>query len=163
MSCMQKQRARPLAASTASASRWRWTWRRACPVSKSSGWRIWRSRKRGSACARPCAIPGTASRNRITVNLAPANLRKDGSGLDLPIAIGILVASGYLPQGKVDGKLFIGELSLEGGIRGVSGVLPMVLEARRCGVEELYLPPQNAAEGALVEGLRIYAPATLGN
>ena len=101
-------------------------------------------------------------RNRITVNLAPANLRKDGSGLDLPIAIGILVASGYLPQGKVDGKLFIGELSLEGGIRGVSGVLPMVLEARRCGVEELYLPPQNAAEGALVEGLRIYAPATLG-
>lgn len=52
--------------------------------------------------------------NRITVNLAPANLRKDGSALDLPIAVGILAASGYLPQDKVDGKLFIGELSLEG-------------------------------------------------
>ena len=99
--------------------------------------------------------------NRITVNLAPANLRKDGSALDLPIAVGILAASGYLPQDKVDGKLFIGELSLEGGIRGVNGVLPMVLEARRCGVKELYLPPQNAGEGALAEGLRIFAPATL--
>jgi magnesium chelatase family protein len=66
---------------------------------------------------------------KITVNLAPASVKKDGSGLDLPIAIGILISSGLLPQEKVRDKIFIGELSLEGVIREVHGVLPMVIQA----------------------------------
>ena len=99
--------------------------------------------------------------NRITVNLAPANLRKDGSGLDLPIAIGILVSLGVLPQEKVQARVFIGELSLEGVIRNVSGILPMVLEARDRKLEEIYIPEENREEGQIVDGIRIFTPTTL--
>ena len=99
--------------------------------------------------------------NRITVNLAPANLRKDGSGLDLPIAVGILVSLGVLPQEKVQDKVFIGELSLEGAIREVNGVLPMVLEARRQHVPEVFIPRGNGEEGRLVDDIAIYTPAHL--
>ena len=100
-------------------------------------------------------------RNRITVNLAPANLRKDGSGLDLPIAIGILVSLGVLPQDKVQNRVFIGELSLEGAIREVNGVLPMVLEARRRHVPEIFIPRGNGEEGRLADGIAIYTPSNL--
>ena len=99
--------------------------------------------------------------NRITVNLAPANLRKDGSGLDLPIAIGILVSLGVLPQDKVQDKVFIGELSLEGAIREVNGVLPMVLDARRRQTPEVFIPQGNGEEGRLVDGIAIYTPVHL--
>ena len=99
--------------------------------------------------------------NRITVNLAPANLRKDGSGLDLPIAIGILVSLGVLPQEKVQGKVFIGELSLEGVIRNVSGILPMVLEARDRKLKEIYIPEGNREEGQIVGDIDIFTPTTL--
>lgn len=99
--------------------------------------------------------------NRITVNLAPADLRKDGSGLDLPIAVGILVSLGVLPQAKVADKVFVGELSLEGAIRRVSGVLPMMLAAREQGRSEAYIPLENREEGAVVDGLRVFAPAGL--
>lgn len=99
--------------------------------------------------------------NRITVNLAPANLRKDGSGLDLPIAIGILVSLGVLPQEKVQAKVFIGELSLEGVIRNVNGILPMVLEARDRKLEEIYIPEENREEGQIVDTICIFTPATL--
>ena len=99
--------------------------------------------------------------NRITVNLAPANLRKDGSGLDLPIAIGILASLGVLPQDKVQDKVFIGELSLEGAIREVNGVLPMVLDARRQRVPEIFVPQGNGEEGRLVDGIAIYTPVHL--
>jgi magnesium chelatase family protein len=99
--------------------------------------------------------------NRITVNLAPANLRKDGSGLDLPIAVGILVSLGVLPQDKVRDKVFIGELSLEGAIREVNGVLPMVLDARRQHVPEIFIPRSNGEEGRLVDGIAIYTPIHL--
>ena len=64
---------------------------------------------------------------RITVNLAPADLKKDGSGLDLPIAVGILVSSGVLQQEQVDDTIFVGELALDGTIRQIAGVLPMIL------------------------------------
>ncbi|MBO6039056.1 MAG: YifB family Mg chelatase-like AAA ATPase [Acidaminococcaceae bacterium] len=100
-------------------------------------------------------------RNRITVNLAPANLRKDGSGLDLPIAVGILVSLGVLPQDKVQDKVFVGELSLEGAIREVNGVLPMVLDARRQHVPEVFIPQGNGEEGRLVDDIAIYTPASL--
>ena len=99
--------------------------------------------------------------NRITVNLAPANLRKDGSGLDLPIAVGILVSLGVLPQDKVQDKVFIGELSLEGAIREVNGVLPMVLDVRRRQTPEVFIPQGNGEEGRLVDGIAIYTPVHL--
>ena len=99
--------------------------------------------------------------NRITVNLAPANLRKDGSGLDLPIAVGILVSLGVLPQDKVQDKVFIGELSLEGAIREVNGVLPMVLDARRQHMPEVFIPQGNGEEGRLIDGIAIYTPVHL--
>ena len=99
--------------------------------------------------------------NRITVNLAPANLRKDGSGLDLPIAIGILVSLGVLPQDKVRDKVFVGELSLEGAIREVNGVLPMVLDARRQHMPEIFIPQGNGEEGRLVDDIAIYTPVHL--
>ena len=99
--------------------------------------------------------------NRITVNLAPANLRKDGSGLDLPIAVGILVSLGVLPQDKVQDKVFVGELSLEGAIREVNGVLPMVLEACRRHVPEMFIPGGNGEEGRLADGIVIYTPSHL--
>ena len=100
-------------------------------------------------------------RNRITVNLAPANLRKDGSGLDLPIAVGILVSLGVLPQDKVTNKVFIGELSLEGAIREVNGVLPMVLDARRQHMPEVFIPQGNGEEGRLVDDIAIFTPVHL--
>ena len=100
-------------------------------------------------------------RNHITVNLAPASLRKHGSGLDLAIALGILAASGCIPRERLTGSLFLGELSLDGALRPVQGVLPMALAAREAGVRTLYVPPRNGAEGALVEGLEVYALPTL--
>ena len=75
---------------------------------------------------------------RITVNLAPADLRKDGSSLDLPIAVGILTAAGSLLQEEAEGKIFVGELALDGSIRQVAGVLPMILYAREHGAKFTY-------------------------
>ncbi len=98
---------------------------------------------------------------RITVNLAPADLKKDGSGLDVPIALGVLVSANYLEQQLTSEKIFIGELSLDGGIRKVSGVLSMIMEAKRCGYKEIYIPQGNAAEGKLVSGINVYTPASL--
>ena len=98
---------------------------------------------------------------RITVNLAPANLRKDGSSLDLPIAIGILTAAGSLLQEEAEGKIFVGELALDGSIRQVAGVLPMILYAREHDWREIYIPQGNAAEGELVDGIDVYTPASL--
>ena len=98
---------------------------------------------------------------RITVNLAPADLRKDGSSLDLPIAVGILTAAGSLLQEEAEGKIFVGELALDGSIRQVAGVLPMILYAREHGWREIYIPQGNAAEGELVDGIDVYTPASL--
>lgn len=91
---------------------------------------------------------------RITINLAPADLPKEGGRFDLPIAIGILAASGQLPQQPLSGFEFIGELALSGELRPVRGVLPVALAARNAG-RALVLPRSNAAEAALVEGLRV--------
>ncbi|MEG1412740.1 MAG: YifB family Mg chelatase-like AAA ATPase [Acidaminococcaceae bacterium] len=99
---------------------------------------------------------------RITVNLAPADLKKDGSGLDVPIAIGILCSSGQLAAEEIEERIFVGELALDGGIRGVTGVLPMIIEAKALGKKEIYIPTGNAAEGELVTGIDVYTPADLG-
>ena len=98
---------------------------------------------------------------RLTINLAPADLRKDGSGLDLPIAIGILSAGGILSEQATQDKIFVGELALDGKIRQVVGVLPMVLLARDKGYKEIYIPAGNAQEGELVDGIDVYTPVDL--
>ena len=83
--------------------------------------------------------------SRITVNLAPANVRKTGPVYDLPILLALLAASGQLPALPAD-CAFLGELSLDGAVRGVSGVLPMALAARSAGIKRLFVPKENAAE-----------------
>jgi magnesium chelatase family protein len=98
---------------------------------------------------------------RITVNLAPADIRKAGSSFDLPIAIGVLAASGLITRRDVDDVLLLGELSLDGGIHPARGVLPIAAAARRQRVGALLLPRPNRAEAAVVEGLRLYAVRSL--
>ncbi|MFD1288237.1 YifB family Mg chelatase-like AAA ATPase, partial [Laceyella putida] len=98
---------------------------------------------------------------RITTNLAPADVKKEGSGFDLAIAMGVLIASQQLSVEQMKHILFIGELALDGSLRPLSGVLAMVMAAREAGLEEVVLPAANAAEGALVEGVRMVPVASL--
>lgn len=95
------------------------------------------------------------SRQRLTVNLAPAHLRKEGSNFDLPIALAILAVSGCLKPSSLDGRLVAGELALDGKVRGVRGSLAMALWARRQGRKEMILPRQNLREASHVEGIEI--------
>lgn len=97
---------------------------------------------------------------RITVNLAPANLPKSGSGFDLPIAIGILAASGQLPKEKLEGHEFIGELALSGNLRGVSAIIPVVLAAHR-DKQRLIIATANAEEASLAGHEGVYAADSL--
>ena len=92
---------------------------------------------------------------RVTVNLAPAHIRKEGTAFDLPIALGILQATGALPAGALAGTLAIGELALNGRIRPVRGVLPIAARAREFGAERILVPTENGAEAAVVEGLEV--------
>ncbi len=99
----------------------------------------------------------------ITVNLAPADLRKEGSAYHLPIAVGILLASGQLNSGEVlRDCLFLGELSLDGGIRHTNGILPMVALASEMRIKAVFVPAVDAAEATLVEGTTVYPVETLG-
>ena len=98
--------------------------------------------------------------SRITVNLAPANLRKSGTHYDLPILLAILSASGAIKRPH-SGCAFIGEVSLDGKIRPVKGVLPMSIAAKCAGIEELYVPAENAAEATLARGPAIYPVNTV--
>ena len=92
---------------------------------------------------------------RITVNLAPAGKRKEGSLYDLPVLIALLTASGQL-KCAVDDCAFLGEVSLDGKVRPINGLLAMAIEAKKCGFRRLFVPTANAAEGAIVEGIEIY-------
>ena len=98
---------------------------------------------------------------RITISLAPADLRKQGSALDLPIALGIVVAAGQAPGARLDRMLVTGELGLDGRVRAIRGVLPAALLARRLGLEEVIVPQLNAAEALAVAGPRVHAVASL--
>ena len=100
---------------------------------------------------------------KCVVNLAPADLRKEGSGFDLPIAVAILAATEQLSAESVEGAVFVGELSLDGSIRGVKGVLPVAAEARAQGFSKIYVPQENAAEAAVVEGIEVYAVESLAH
>lgn len=111
------------------------------------------SRDRVRAAMKNCGYQYPVS--RITINMAPANIRKVGSVYDLPLLMGILKASGQL-NADTDEFAFIGELSLLGELRPVSGVLSMVIAARENGIKAVFLPPENAAEGSVVDGIVCY-------
>ena len=98
---------------------------------------------------------------KITVNLAPADVRKDGSAFDLPIAIGLLAAGEQIPDHGIAGTLFVGELGLEGDLRPVRGVLSMAVAARAAGCAALIVPRANVSEAAVVEGLAVLGADTL--
>ena len=98
---------------------------------------------------------------RITINLAPADLKKEGSGFDLPIAIAILGAYGALQIKDISDFLLVGELGLDGGLRGVQGMLPIAIAARAAGIRNLVIPASNAREAAVVEGVNVYPVHTL--
>jgi magnesium chelatase family protein len=98
---------------------------------------------------------------QITINLAPADLKKEGSGFDLPMAIGILGAYGALQLKDLGQFLLVGELGLDGTLRGVPGVLPIAVAARERGIPNLIVPDRNAAEAAVVEGVNVYPVRTL--
>jgi magnesium chelatase family protein len=92
---------------------------------------------------------------RWTINLSPADVRKDGTAFDLPVALGVLVASGQLPPEAVDGLLCAGELGLDGSIRPIRGALPLARAARETGARALVLPLANATEAALLRDVRV--------
>ena len=94
---------------------------------------------------------------KVTINLAPADIRKDSSGLDLPIAIGLLAAYGVIPNESLGRSLFAAELSLEGECRGIRGVLPMIITAQEKGFSTCFVARENAAEALLVDGITVYA------
>ena len=94
---------------------------------------------------------------RITINLAPADIRKEGAAFDLPIAIGLLCATGVVDQEQLTRFVLLGELSLDGRIKPVRGVLPVAVAAREWGTEAFILPRENAEEGAVVAGPAVYA------
>jgi magnesium chelatase family protein len=99
--------------------------------------------------------------DRITVNLAPADVRKEGSSFDLPIALGILASTGTIKQTALDGYLVSGELSLDGSIKPTRGVLSMAILARREGLETIIVPLENGPEGAVVRDVRVHGAGHL--
>jgi magnesium chelatase family protein len=98
---------------------------------------------------------------KITVNLAPADVKKEGSSFDLPIAVGILIATGQINREKFDEYIILGELSLEGTLRPVHGALPMALSAQKNGIKGMILPRENAKEAAMAENLNVYPVESL--
>ena len=98
---------------------------------------------------------------RLTVNLAPADMKKEGPAFDLPVAVSILMASGQLDNRELTGTLMLGELSLDGSLQPVRGALPMVISASEQGIEEVILPAGNAEEVACIQGIRVYPARSL--
>src|SRR5699024_3404066 len=94
---------------------------------------------------------------RITVNLAPADLPKEGSAFDLPIAVGLLSSSHQLFTDKLEDTLIVGELALSGELRPIKGVLPIAVEAKNKGLENIIVPADNGAEAGVVDGLNVFA------
>ena len=109
-----------------------------------------RERVRAAIRNSECEFP----MRRITVNLAPADLRKAGPAYDLPIAVSVLVSSGQL-SGPPDSSLFLGELSLDGSLRHTNAILPMLVVARQEGFQTVFVPAPDAREAALVEGVEV--------
>jgi magnesium chelatase family protein len=99
---------------------------------------------------------------RVVVNLSPGTLRKEGPGLDLPVAMGVLAATAQVPAAGLEGWVFAGELSLRGGLVSTPGVLSVAIAAARAGLRGVVVPASNAAEAALVDDLEIVGAGSLG-
>src|SRR3954452_18618909 len=99
--------------------------------------------------------------HKTTINLAPADVRKEGAAFDLPIALGILGAAGDLGVDRLDNTLSVGELSLDGRVRPVRGALSIALKAREIGIKNVLLPEENATEAAVVEGVAVFPVSDL--
>ena len=99
--------------------------------------------------------------SRITVNLAPADVRKEGSGYDLPLALALLAGAGEIPVGALQGYYMAGELSLSGELKPITGVLPLAIRAREIGARGLFVPEENAREAAVVKGLNVLPVTSL--
>jgi magnesium chelatase family protein len=117
------------------------------------------SRDRVRAAIRNSGFP--FPENRITVNLAPADVRKAGASFDLPIALGILAASGVIERREIADVVLLGELSLDGAIQSIRGVLPIAASAKRTGVSAILLPSSNAAEASVVGNLSVFPVSSL--
>ena len=100
---------------------------------------------------------------KVVINLAPADIKKVGTNFDLPIAVGILVEEGIIASEKIKDYAFLGELSLDGEIRGINGVLPLVLGLKNFGIKNVIVPENNSNEAALVDGINIYGASHLGD
>lgn len=98
---------------------------------------------------------------KVTINLAPADLNKDGSYLDLPIALSVLVLSKQLLRTDTEGRLFVGELSLDGRVQPVKGIINIVEEARSAGIKEVFVPLKNLSQATLISGITIYGVESL--
>ena len=98
---------------------------------------------------------------RITANLAPADIRKAGSAFDLPIAIGVMAATNQVNLASLENVIILGELALDGSIRGIQGGLPIAITAKEHGIHDLILPAENAKEAAIVEGVNVYPVTNL--
>ena len=98
---------------------------------------------------------------KITINMAPADLRKEGSAYDLTLAIGILVASSQIKADEIDKYVIMGELSLDGGLQPIRGALPIAIKAKEEGFKGFFLPKQNVKEAAIVTGLNVYGVENL--
>lgn len=98
---------------------------------------------------------------KVTVNISPADIRKEGTAFDLPIAVAVLSASGFIPENNLKNVMLIGELSLDGRVNPVNGVLPMVCSARKNGFLQCFVPMENAKEGAVVDGINVTGVRTL--
>lgn len=102
---------------------------------------------------------------KIIVNLAPANIRKEGSMFDLPMAVGVLIATKNIKNKQInnilENTIFIGELSLDGTLNKISGILPVCIEAKKMGIKQIVLPQGNAKEASIISGLKILPVKTL--
>ncbi len=103
----------------------------------------------------------SATRKKVVVNMAPADIRKEGSAYDLPIAIGLLAATDQVNPEELDKYIIMGELSLDGGLMPIRGALPIAIQARKEGYKGIILPKQNAREAAIVDKLEVYGMETL--
>lgn len=93
---------------------------------------------------------------KVTINMAPADIKKEGSAFDLPIAVGLLMASGQVTITEIEKYVFLGELSLDGGVKRVKGALSMAIKARESGITHMIVPQENAMEASVAEGVSIH-------
>ncbi len=101
------------------------------------------------------------SSRKILINLAPSDLKKEGSGYDLPMAVGVLIAIGCIKDIDVNNSIFIGELALDGKINKITGVLPICVESKKIGIKTVFVPKENEKEASIVDGIEVIAVETL--